>query len=220
MRDALAIFDVDGTLIDSGGIVVDTLTAAFEEAGASPPAPDAIRRGIGLSLSQMIATLADDLPESVFAEIVAGYRLRFAAAMEQGGEPPLYPGVEAGLARLAQAGLPLGIATGKSQRGLDRLIEAKGWQAMFASLQCADHHPSKPHPSMIRRALLETATEDGRAVMIGDSIYDMEMARAAEVHAIGVAWGYHSAEALSRAGAQTVFDDFDGLVDHLLERFA
>ncbi|MEL6587893.1 MAG: HAD-IA family hydrolase [Pseudomonadota bacterium] len=220
MADFLALFDVDGTLVDSQAVIVDTMTAAFKKAQVPPPERHAVLHLVGLSLPRIIATLAEGQSEATVNDIIAHYRLGFANAMEEGGEPPLYPGVSDGLQRLAQGGVQLGLATGKSKRGLDRLVDAYGWRDMFATMQFADFHPSKPHPSMVRRALLETASEEDRCVVIGDTTFDIEMAKAADVAAIGVTWGYHPAAALQGAGAVHIAETFDALVDHVLEMAA
>ena len=218
MSEFLAIFDVDGTLVDSEAIIVGTMVKAFSKSGVTPPEPDRIRSLIGLSLNRMIAMLAYGQSEAVVARILADYRLGFAQAVEASDPSELFPGVEAGLARLAQEGVILGIATGKSKRGLDRLIESYRWGSLFVTRQCADFHPSKPHPSMIRQALTETGIDTDRAVMIGDSLYDIEMALAAGTPAIAVNWGYHPGAALRDAGAVALARDFDHLVDLILER--
>lgn len=217
MNDFLAVFDVDGTLLDSQAAIVDTMVEAFEKAGAQPPTPEETRGLIGLSLNRMISILADDLPEQTVANIVADYRIGFANRLDVSDPTPLFPGVQEGLERLHGSGITLGIATGKSKRGMDRLLEGRRWGSLFTTTQCADFHPSKPHSSMLRQAMSESLIGSDRTVMIGDSTYDMEMARAAHVRAIGVGWGYHSSQALLQAGAGRVEDTFEGLVDAILE---
>lgn len=211
MTDFLALFDVDGTLVDSQHIIHATMAQAF--AAADRPAPEraSVAMMVGLSLPRMVEALLPDANEAIWDRVVAEYRVRFAGAMRDGGEPPLYDGAAACLDRLEAAGITLGLATGKSQKGVDRMIRTHGWQDRFATVQCADHHPSKPHPSMIRRALLETASEPLAAVMIGDTSFDMEMAGAAGMPALGVSWGYHCADLLKQAGAADVMPDFDAL---------
>ncbi|WP_299840983.1 HAD-IA family hydrolase [uncultured Jannaschia sp.] len=211
MSEGLAIFDVDGTLVDSQAVIVATMAQAF--AAVDRPVPDRreILSGVGLSLPILVARLTPGLDEATRAEIVAGYRSAYGPTAAEYGETMLYPGVVEGLERLRSVGVILGIATGKSRRGLDRLIAAKGWDDLFATLQCADDHPSKPHPSMIERALLETATEPGRAVMVGDTTFDAAMAAAAGVPMVGVDWGFHTADALAAAGASPIVSDFASL---------
>lgn len=105
----------------------------------------------------------------------------------------------------------LGIATGKSRRGIERLFDREGWHESFATIQTADDHPSKPHPSMLQQAMLETQSSVERTVMVGDTTYDMIMARSAGVAAIGVAWGYHPVADLERAGAHLIIERFEDL---------
>jgi len=133
---------------------------------------------------------------------------------ETGGEAasPLYPSAREALDRLAaQPATLLGVATGKARRGLDHALASHGLTRLFQTLQTADLHPSKPHPAMLQAALAETGVEPARAAMIGDSTYDMQMARAAGLFAVGVAWGYHDADALRAAGAETILETFEAL---------
>ena len=220
MPEGLAIFDVDGTLVDSQAVIVASMTRAF--AKVDRPAPDRgeILSGVGLSLPLLVTRLTPGLDEETRAEIEAGYRTAYGPTAAEYGETALYPGVVEGLERLRSVGLTLGIATGKSRRGLDRLIAAQGWDDLFATLQCADDHPSKPHPAMIERALLETGTEPNRGVMIGDTTFDAAMAAAAGVTMVGVDWGYHDAAALEAAGASPVVSDFAALTAAVEARLA
>lgn len=218
MSDFLALFDVDGTLADSQHVIHETMAKAFASVDRPAPERATVARMVGLSLPRMVEALLPDANEAVWDLVTAEYRLNFAAAMEAGGEAPLYDGAEACLTALESAGIALGLATGKSKRGLDRLIVDRGWEGRFATLQCADFHPSKPHPSMVRRALLETALEAHQAVVIGDTSFDIEMATASEVPAIGVGWGYHSAGVLRAAGAAEIATDFEGLTQMILQR--
>ncbi|WP_299816141.1 HAD-IA family hydrolase [uncultured Jannaschia sp.] len=220
MPEGLVIFDVDGTLVDSQAVIVTTMERAFATVDRPAPGRRDILGGVGLSLPILVARLTPELDEATRAEIVAGYRTAYAPTAEEYGETVLYPGVVEGLERLRGLGLTLGIATGKSRRGLDRLIAAKGWGDLFATLQCADDHPSKPHPAMIEQALMETATAPDRALMIGDTTFDAAMAGAAGVRMIGVAWGYHDADALGAAGADPVAGDFATLTAAIEARLA
>lgn len=217
MTDFLAIFDVDGTLVDSQAIITATMDRAFADAGQEPPTREAVLSLVGISLPQLIARLLPDEATSVREAVTANYRKLYVETLSHQPEVQLYPGVRDGLERLRRAGITLGVATGKSQRGLDRLVAGQGWQDMFATLQCADHHPSKPHPSMVERALLETATDAARAVMIGDTTFDMNMGAAAGVATLGVAWGYHAESDLHAAGAAQVSADFGALVQRIEE---
>lgn len=205
----LVIFDVDGTLVDSQGDIVASMTAAFDAVGRPVPARADILGIVGLSLDVAMARLA---PDADTAWMVRTYKDAYAALRISKGaaSSPLYPGARAALDRLsAQDDVLLGVATGKSKRGLDGLIEAHGLEGVFVTRQVADFHPSKPHPSMIEAALRDTGVDAGNAVMIGDTSFDMEMAQNAGITGIGVTWGYHARTRLG--AAQRVIDDFDSL---------
>jgi len=219
-RVFLALFDLDGTLVDSQHLIVETMEQACAAAGVAAPTPQAVTRLVGLSLPRMIATLCPAEDDASRAKILDGYKARFAQTARAAGESRLYPGVIEGLARLRAANVTLGVATGKSKRGLDRLIAAMGWEGWFTTQQCADFHPSKPDPSMVQSALSETGVRPSRAVMIGDTSFDIEMARAAGVPAIAVGWGYHNTQMLRDAGADLIVPDFAALVDEIERRAA
>lgn len=199
----LILFDVDGTLVDSQADIVASMTAAFHHVGLTAPDRAKILSIVGLSLPCAMAELAPNATSDTHSAMVEAYKrsymqLRAAAGSEKSS--PLYPGVRDLLDQLsATPEHLLGVATGKSQRGLDALIDGHGLQSMFLTRQCADHHPSKPHPSMILEAMSETGVTPAQTVMIGDTSFDMEMARAAGVFAIGVSWGYHPVDRLGAA---------------------
>lgn len=208
----LVLFDVDGTLVDSQASIVSAMTASFQ--ALSLPVPDraAILSIVGLSLPIAIARLAPDQSQATQRRLVEGYKEAYHAhRLEMGAaSSPLYPGAREVIGSLqAVPEILLGVATGKSQRGLDALLEAHGLDSVFVTRQVADYHPSKPHPSMIETALFETGVSAGDAVMIGDTSFDMEMARAAGVAGIGVGWGYHERSQLGAATA--VIDRFEQL---------
>lgn len=209
----LVIFDVDGTLVDSQGHIVASMTMAFDALGVDVPDRAAILGIVGLSLDVAIPVLAPTLTPTQHSALVQGYKdsyrtLRLAHGAAEAS--PLYPGALETLHKLhRQDDILLGIATGKSKRGLDALIEAHGLERMFVTRQCADFHPSKPHPSMIHTALSEAGVDAANAVMVGDTSFDMEMARAAGVTGIGVTWGYHAPVALS--AATHIVQGFDAL---------
>ncbi|WP_170462222.1 HAD-IA family hydrolase [Ruegeria arenilitoris] len=214
----LVLFDVDGTLVDSQASIVSAMTASFQ--ALSLPVPDraAILSIVGLSLPIAIARLAPDQSQATQHRLVEGYKEAYHAhRLEMGAaSSPLYPGAREVIGSLqAVPEILLGVATGKSQRGLDALLEAHGLDSVFVTRQVADHHPSKPHPSMIETALFETGVSAGDAVMIGDTSFDMEMARAAGVAGIGVGWGYHERSQLGAATA--VIDRFEQLPGVLTE---
>ncbi|WP_265499312.1 HAD-IA family hydrolase [Paracoccus beibuensis] len=207
----LVVFDVDGTLVDSQDHIHHAMSFAFQEAGLAPLPKAEVLTIVGLSLPVAVAELAPEADVQTQVRIVAGYKDSFMKArLEQAA--PLYPGAMECLDRLAMRDdLLLAIATGKSRRGLDAMIAAHGLAGRFLSLQTADGHPSKPHPSMLLAAMAETGIEAGQAVMIGDTSFDMLMAGAAGMAGFGVSWGYHPAAALTDAGAARIVDEFDTL---------
>jgi phosphoglycolate phosphatase len=201
----LALFDCDGTLVDGQAGVVHAMEAAFAELGQAAPDRHQVRRIVGLSLPQAIQQLLPDADEKLRGEIDENYRRIFRAARENGQlVEPLYDGIADLIVRLSGQGWALGVATGKSQRGLEHCLATHGLTAHFATLQTADHHPSKPHPSMIEAALAETGAAHESCVMIGDTQFDVAMAMNAGVRAIGVDWGYHTTRELLEAGAEAV----------------
>jgi phosphoglycolate phosphatase len=210
----LILFDVDGTLVDSQASIVAAMAAAFADQGLALPPRDRILSIVGLSLDLAMARLAPDLAAARRSALVRAYKdayhaHRLAIGAAQGA--PLYPGARAALERLAA--VPenlLGVATGKSARGLDALIEAHGLERMFVTRQVADHHPSKPHPSMIATAMAETGVAAADTAMIGDTSFDMQMAQAAGVAGIGVSWGYHDRSDIA-AHTNRIIDRFDDL---------
>lgn len=183
------------------------------------PDRDAILSIVGLSLPLAMRELAPEADDVTLARMVEAYKEAFHThRLAQGAAAsPLYPGAEEAVRRLgARADVTLAIATGKSRRGLDALLAGWDFADLFVSTQSADDHPSKPHPSMVMSCLEETGVNAPDAVVIGDTTYDMEMARAARCKSIGVSWGYHGREALIGAGAATVLDNF-GQLDAALE---
>lgn len=216
----LVIFDVDGTLVDSQGDILGAMGRAFEGAGRAVPSRDAVLGIVGLSLPVAMARLAPEADAAELDHLVEGYKdayVQMRAEVGAAQSSPLYPGALQMLDHLhAMPDVLLGVATGKSRRGLDKLIEAHGLERYFVTQQVADHHPSKPHPSMILEAMAETGVSAARTAMIGDTSFDMEMARAAGVRAVGVSWGYHPVSAL-RDASQVIgtFADLPGALTDL-----
>jgi phosphoglycolate phosphatase len=198
----LAIFDCDGTLVNSGATIHRALKAAFERHGLDCPPPAFSRKVIGLSLVEAMAMLA---PEADHEALSRTYKEAFFA-MRQGGhvEEPLFDGILPLLDALEADGWLLAVATGKSDRGLRHCLESHGILGRFVSLQTADRHPSKPHPAMALAAIAEAGAQPHRTVVIGDTSYDIGMALAAGAGAIGAGWGYHQPEELATAGAHGV----------------
>lgn len=212
----LVIFDVDGTLVDSQNIIVEAQRRTFAAHGLPAPDRRASLSVVGLSLQEAFAALVGaDGPAASMAAHYKGlfHDLRADPSLVE----PLFPGAAESVARLsARADTMLGIATGKSRRGVRHLFERMDWARAFATVQTADDHPSKPAPDMILAALAETGVAPRDACMIGDTTFDMAMAKAAGVRAIGVSWGYHSVDALRAAGATGIIEDFAEL-EGLLE---
>ena len=212
---SLVIFDVDGTLIDSQDHIFSAMSAAFDAMGWPVPARAEVLAITGLSLPKAVARLAPGLSPAEIEATAEAYKASFLRMRETGGgaaHAPLYPGARAAIEALhARPDVLLGVATGKARRGLDHAFSAHDLDRYFVTRQTADHHPSKPHPAMIEAALAETGVHPSRAVMVGDTSYDVEMAVAAGIRAIGVSWGYHAPAALMEAGAVGVIDHFSEL---------
>jgi phosphoglycolate phosphatase len=201
----LAIFDCDGTLVDSGATIYAALAAAFEGNGFELPPPEVSRRVIGLSLTEAMAALLPEASAQEHVKLSDDYKRAFQQLRAAGRvEEPLFDGVIELLDALEAEGWLLAVATGKSDRGLRHCLESHGIHARFVSLQTADRHPSKPHPSMVEQAIADAGAAPGSTIVVGDTSYDMAMAAAAGAAPIGAAWGYHEAEELFEAGAVAV----------------
>jgi phosphoglycolate phosphatase len=201
----LAIFDCDGTLVDSQANICRAMEDCFDRAKLPPPSREATRRVVGLSLVEAMRAMLPGADPDLHHALAEDYKLAFHRLRGNGlVDEPLYPGVAEALVALDEAGWLLGVATGKSDRGLALCLERHGIAPHFVTLQTADRHPSKPHPAMIEAALAETGTEARQGMMVGDTSYDIMMAKAAGVTAVGVAWGYHEREELLAAGADYI----------------
>lgn len=207
MSVKLAVFDCDGTLCDGQAGVVNAMATAFTEVGVPAPPSSRVRRIVGLSLPQAINRLAPDLPEDRQFAVVQAYKQAFRHSRESGDlREPLYEGMSDLLHRLHGWGWTLGVATGKSDRGLASTLAVHALTGLFTTTHTADRHPSKPHPAMLEAAMDDVLAEARDTCMIGDTVFDMEMAVAAGVRPIGVSWGYHEAAELRAAGAVDVAD--------------
>lgn len=214
----LAVFDCDGTLVDGQADVCWAMARAFDRAGLGAPDNQAVRRIVGLSLPAAVRSLAPALTEDQNRAVTEFYRSSFRARREEGLlDEPLYDGIADLLRALHGAGWQLAVATGKSDRGLAACLGTHGIADLFVSLQTADRHPSKPHPAMLEAALFEAGAQRGEAVMIGDTSFDMVMARSIGVAAIGVGWGYHDPAELLASGARSVADTAAALAAALEE---
>jgi phosphoglycolate phosphatase len=201
----LAIFDCDGTLVDSGAAIYRALRATFAKHGLELPPPHISRRVIGLSLVEAMAALLPNASAEQHLQMAEDYKLAFQAMRAAGAvEEPLYDGVLELLDALEEDGWLLAVATGKSQRGLKHCLELHNIHARFISLQTSDRHPSKPHPSMVSQAIADAGAAPETSIVVGDTSFDMAMAVNAGAAGIGAGWGYHDAEELLAAGAIAV----------------
>jgi len=208
----LLVLDCDGTLVDSQTAIVETMQAAFAANGVARPEPGDIRHIVGLDLVEAIGLLSPKLGPSTHLKISDSYRSHAGVKRnDQSWDEPLYPGTLEAINGLNAAGWLMGVATGKSRAGLDLVLNKYEISHHFCTLQTSDVAAGKPRPDMLERALAESGADASRAVMVGDTSYDMEMAVNANIHAIGIGWGYHSAEALISAGASLVIERFDQL---------
>ena len=202
----LAVFDCDGTLVDSQANVCRAMDEAFLLSALDPPPRERTRAIVGLSLVEAMRALLPDADEARHRRLAADYKDGFQRLRQSGGlDPePLFEGVADVLTALTDDGWLLGVATGKSDRGLAHVLAAHGLEGRFATLQTADRHPSKPDPAMLLAAMAEVGARPDETAMIGDTSFDMAMARAAGARAVGVAWGYHSVADLLDARADVV----------------
>ncbi len=190
------------------------MARAFETRDLAPPAPGDVRAVIGLSLHDAIARLLPDARAEDVDDLVDAYKQGYLRLRTADPDiDPLFDGIAAALDRFEAEGWLLGVATGKSMRGLVALLDAHGLRRRFITLQTADGHPGKPHPSMIEAALAESGVARGQAVMIGDTSFDIAMAANARVPGIGVSWGYHSPAELAQEGARYLAEHPSALPD-------
>ncbi len=213
----LAVFDVDGTLVDSEHSIVAAMTEAWLRMGLGIPRPENVRRIIGLSLVDACAVLLPWAPHDVHRAVAEHYKLAFRALrLLPNSVEPFFPGVRETLDQLEKEGWLLGLATGKSRCGVDAMLEEHSLTGRFTTIQTADDNPGKPHPAMLQRAAEECGVHLSKVIMIGDTAFDMMMANAAQVIGLGVSWGYHTIDELHAAGAKIVVDSFENLPDRLM----
>ena len=208
----LAVFDIDGTLIDSQQSIVAAMASAWSAFDLAPPPRQAVLQIIGLPLLEAIALLAPEQSPERHQELRQKYSETWICMREERSlQEPLFPGGMAVLDDLERDGWLLGVATGKARRGLNYVLDRHDMAPRFTTLQTSDVSRGKPHPEMLERAMSETGVEPSHTAMIGDTTFDIEMARNAGTYAIGVDWGYHPTEALWAAGAHAVISDFSEL---------
>lgn len=213
----LAVFDCDGTLVDSQANICRAMEEAFTAARLDAPLRSDIRRIVGLSLVEAITALLPAADPSLHRSLAADYKANFLRMRASGvlDPEPLFDGIADAIAALLDDGWVLGVATGKSDRGLAHILAHHDLAAHFVTLQTADRHPSKPDPAMLRAAMEEAGATPASTVMIGDTSFDMVMARSAGARAVGVAWGYHPADELIATGAHSVAATPAALMGHM-----
>ena len=213
----LVIFDCDGTLVDSQNMIAASMEWAFKQEGLEWPGRAATLSIVGLSIPQAMLVLGPDLSDDVRYRIGEGYKVAFHhLRMDPDHHEPLFDGAADVVDQLnGRDDVLMGIATGKSQRGVRALLEREGWAGRFVTIQTADDAPSKPHPAMVHQAIAEAGVTADDAVVVGDTSYDIEMARAAGAGAIGVSWGYHTTDKLDAHGAHDIIDAFGELPQRL-----
>lgn len=206
-------------MVDSGRSIVVAMTRAWEvlELGP-PPEPAAVRHIVGLPLVDGVAQLVPEAEAELHHAIAKAYRAAFLELRRtREVEEPLYPGLVEALDALEATGALLGVATGKALRGLRATLGGHGLMERFVTLQTADGGPGKPHPRMVLDAMSATGATPGDTVMIGDTSFDILMAKNARVGSIGVTWGYHEPATLIAAGADRLADDWAGVADAVAE---
>ncbi|MBE7731875.1 HAD family hydrolase [Devosia faecipullorum] len=209
----LVMFDMDGTLIDTGSLIAEHMATTFVGAGLAAPGPEQVRRIIGLSLPQAMLALLGSQDIEFANKLADEYRQHYRASLVSAeGREGLFPGAREALDELhGRTGMLLGIATGKGLNGVHRLTQLHGIAEHFVTLQTPDHNPSKPHPGMMLRAMEETGADKSQTLIVGDTTFDIEMGKAAGTKTIGVSWGYHNPDELLRAGADIIVRDYADL---------
>lgn len=188
-RHDLIIFDWDGTLMDSVARIVRCFSAALDDVEAPCASADAIRHIIGLGLDEAVSALLPTADNAMRRQVIERYRQHFLHIDQTAME--LFPGVREGLEVLVSQGYLLAVATGKARRGLDRVLRDTGTAHLFHATRCADEAFSKPHPQMLEDILVQTGVAADQALMVGDTTYDMQMARDARIDGLAVTYGVH-----------------------------
>ena len=212
----LAVFDCDGTLVDSQHVIFESVRRALLEHGREVPPLHEVRAMIGLSLVEAMGYLLPQTDEAERFALAQSYKEHFRSVRAEAGvQEPLFPLVRETLGELDRRGVLMGIATGKSRRGLDLVLSHHDLGHFFITLQTADGNPSKPHPAMLERAMAETGCTRAETLFVGDTTFDMTMGRSAGVRSLGVGWGYHPPSSLEPAGGARVLERFDQVLEEV-----
>ncbi|MBM3515953.1 MAG: HAD-IA family hydrolase [Alphaproteobacteria bacterium] len=207
LRGCLVVFDLDGTLVDSHAHIARAVRLTADLAGLPEPSAESISAGIGLSLGEVLARLFPMATPDKIVEVASIYRRVFADWRAKGEQhEPLFADSQDVITELEAAGCLLGIATGKGRRGVDYLLGKHNLVGRFVTIQTPDTAPGKPDPGMLLQAMAEAGVDAARTIMVGDTTYDILMARAAGTHAVGVGWGNHPADSLHESGAHAVIE--------------
>ena len=201
----LLIFDWDGTLIDSAGVIVDSIQRACADLAIPIPGVRASRQIIGLGLIQALKTLLPDLAEEDYPRLVERYRYHY---LGRDHDIPLFDGVECGIRNLNASGFQLAVATGKNRVGLQRAFASSGLGDAFLTTRTADQTHSKPHPAMVLEIIEELGADPARTLVIGDTGHDLLMASNAGVASLGVTYGAHEPEDLLPHSPLALIDSF------------
>ncbi len=207
----LAVWDVDGTIIDSRASIAGAMSAAFEANGLTPPTYDETRAIVGMSLVPAISMLAPQADENLLNALKDDYVAAFVRRRASGRHDPMYDGADELLRRLRADGWIMAVATGKSRAGVVSIFDAHDLHDLFDAVHCADDGPGKPDPHMLTCNMRALGAQAANTIMIGDTSHDMAMARAAGVYAQGVTWGFHTAQEMLEGGADNVAETFEAL---------
>lgn len=212
-----AVFDCDGTLVDSQFVIAQSMNRTFADFSLPELEVTKVRTVIGLHLPEAIERLAPDAPEGVtYDEMAEVYKKHFfAIRTSEDFYEPLFENVVPVLQALAEEGITIGMATGKSRRGVESVLEHHGLTELFQSLKTSDDGPGKPHPQILLDAMREIGARPEETILIGDTTFDMELAKNAGAHALGVTWGYHARAELEQAGAELIIDHFTAVPEAL-----
>lgn len=209
----LVLFDCDGTIVDSAAVIHACMERTFEDFDQIQPGLDLTKSIIGLTLDIAIAQMLNRPVDAEIAAMTARYKEHFMLYRQSGGAlEPAYDGLLPLIAGLAaRDDVILGVVTGKSRRGLDAILAHHDLTKLFFTTRTADDCPSKPHPAMVLECCAEAGIDAKQTTVIGDAVYDMQMAVSAGARSVGVSWGYGPVEALRAAGAAHVVNNADEL---------
>ena len=209
----LIVFDWDGTVMDSEHRIVTCMQRAGADTLSSIPTDAEVREIIGLGMQEAVARLWPEANDDDVQKIIEAYRVHWLG--DQIPDSELFEGASETIEALTDRGYLLAVATGKSRRGLDRVLDESGLGRYFHMTRCADEAHSKPHPQMLQDILTDLNTEPNKAIVVGDTEYDIQMAANAKVDAVGVSYGAHDQQRLIACGAKTILHSLTELIDWL-----